>query len=82
MADPAYLAAVEKLKSGEDLAWNAPARVVAEALNDALNAVRAERDHLRAALQEIADDAEVAPMEDMLNAGKVARQALNWRPPA
>jgi hypothetical protein len=44
--DPDYRNAVEKLKSGEDLVWSAEPRVAAAALNEALNAVRAERDEL------------------------------------
>jgi hypothetical protein len=46
-SSPEYRNAVERLKSGEDLAWTASPRLAAEALNEALNAVRAERDSLR-----------------------------------
>jgi hypothetical protein len=55
--DPDYRNAVEKLKSGEDLVWSAEPRVAAAALNEALNAVRAERDRLREAARVVMDDA-------------------------
>jgi hypothetical protein len=40
-----------------------------------------ERDRYREALERIAADAAEAPMEDMLSAGKVAREALAASPP-
>jgi hypothetical protein len=69
-----YLDAVAKLKSGEDLVWKAEPRVVAEALNEALNTVRAERDRLRSALRTIASNPYVS--DDEFLCQRLAREAL------
>lgn len=70
-----YFDAVEKLKTGEDLAWRASPHVVAAALNEALNSVRADRDRLREALMYIAGF-DVAGYEAHLRPEDVAHAAL------
>lgn len=86
-SSPEYLNAVEKLKSGGDLAWRAEPRIVASALNDALNTVRAERDRYRSALDRIrsmygrvCEEYEICEhrsCHDSYSAWAVADEALN-----